>query len=535
MKTEKAHAAVMDRACTLLRVICYALLAGLAIMFLRVAVSRLFYPYAVEWMEEVVFTDSVRISVGERLYPDPESGFAAGVYNPLYQYLVALLVRAFGPILGLGRVVSLASILLAALIVHLMVKGETNSRRAGFVASSFFIASFPIVGYWYDLARIDSLWICAMLAGLYFAGRRPITAPGVVASAACFVLSFFTKQLTVFALAVVFLHLLVHHRRHAVLFGSLITVAIGAGILMLQWSSDGWYWFYVFTLPRGFLSQSGRTYNLFSYTGSDVHMGLLYLVRYFPICLAVAVFLVAFKVSGARASSAPGLWTVLFAVFILADGINYAKSHAWHNSFYTTVAFTSLIVGALWARIGDTGGTRPLAAAVFLLCVLCQLFMLLYDPADHIPREQDRAEGDRFVRCVSELKGETWLPHHPYYAYLAGKGFHYTAEASYLEYRNLGKLLKRLIDDVVEVRYDQIIIDTDPRCVFWNTIPPLTDALNAHYAVAKKFDYGNVVFKKSRDHRQDWDMPGKRHLFMPVEGTQARPYVLMTPKRSGGP
>lgn len=516
-----------------MRIACYFILAGLVLMFLWVAGSRLFYPYAVEWMEEVVFTDSVRVSIGEQLYPDPESGFAAGVYNPLYQYMVALLIRIFGPVLGIGRLLSLASILMAALMIYLIVKTETNNRCACLIGSFFFIASFPIVGYWYDLARIDSLWICTLLAGLYFLRRHPTTISSLAVAAACFVLSFFTKQLTMPALAVAFLYLLVKNWKYALVFAALVATSIGVGILLLQWSSGGWYWFYVFTLARGFLSQNGMTYNLFYYTGSDIHMGLFYLVRYYPMCITVVAFLVVCRMFGTRRDSPSGLWVVLFSIFIIVDGINYAKSNAWHNSFYTTVAFTSILTGLIWARINDVGKKRPSVALIFYLCLLCQLFMLTYNPDDHIPREQDRVTGSEFIRSVSKLDGNVWLPHHPYYAYLAGKGFHYTAEASYLEYRNLGRLIKRLIDDVKERKYNYIIIDTDPHYVFWNTIPPLTSALNAHYAVAERIDYGNVVFKKGLDHRQDWDLPGSRGVFMPVEGCQARPYVVMTPKRSG--
>lgn len=523
-----------ERACPLVRGACYLLLAGLTLLFLWVAGSRAAYPYAVEWMEEVVFTDSVRVAVGEQLYPDPESGFAAGVYNPLYQYLVALLVYILGPVMGLGRIVSLASILLAAFVLHLIVKRETRSVRAGLVGASFFIASFPVVGYWYDLARIDSFWICTMLAGFYFVRRRPLGAAGTVAAAACLALSFFTKQLSAYAMAAVFLYLLAVDRRRATLFAALSAAFVGCGILLLQWTSEGWYWFYVFTLPRGFLSRDGMKYNFFYHTGSDVHMGLFYLVRHYPICIAVPVVSILCRVLGKRGALRSGLWFLLFALFILVDGLNYAKSNAWHNSFYTTAAFTSLLTGLLWARIDGIGRGRSFVALLFGLCLFGQLVMLTYDPADHIPREEDRVEGDKFIRTVSKLEGKVWLPHHPYYAYLAGKGFRYTAEASYLSYRLLGRLFDRFIGDVRERNLDYIVIDTEPDWVFWKSVPPLTEALNANYTVVRRFDYGDLVFPKGLDHRQDWDMPGTRHVFMPVEGTQARPLVLMAPKRPHG-
>ena len=70
--------------------------------------------------------------------------------------------------------------------------------------------------------------------------------------------------------------------------------------------------------------------------------------------------------------------------------------------------------------------------------------------------------------------------------------------------------------------------------VFWNSIPPLTAELNENYAVKCRYDFGPAVFRKAPDHRQDWDLPGKRGVFMPVEGTQARPYVVMVQRRPAG-
>jgi hypothetical protein len=529
----------MKQICLLMRIACYFILAVLVGMFIWVAGNRLFYPYCVEWMETTVFTESLRVALGQSLYVDPESGFASLIYNPAYQYLVAFFVPLFGATLSIGRVISLISIALASLMIYLIIKDETYSRTAGYVGAFFFIASFPIVAFWYDLVRIDSLWICTLLAGLYFLKRHPTSIGSLAVAAACIGFSFFTKQLTTPAIFIAFFYLLTKGWRHAAIFVAMMAIIVGSGILVLQWSSSGWYWYQVFTLTSGLLGHSGTgaggmPYNFFYYTRpGDSHMGLFYLVRYYPMCIAVVAFLVVCRMFGARGASRSGLWVLLFAVFIIADGINYTKANAWHNSFYATVAFTSILTGLIWARIDDIGKERPFVALFFCLCLLCQLFMLTYNPDDHIPREQDRVAGDDFIRFVSKLDGDVWLPQHPYYAYLAGKGFRYTAEASCLQYRIIGRLFKRLIDDVKVRKYSYIIIDNEPEWLFWNAIPPLTSVLNANYAVAKKFDYGNVVFKKGLDHRQDWDLPGSRGVFMPVEGCQARPYVLMTPKDQG--
>jgi len=519
----------LQRLSRLAKIGCLVLLGIWAIAFIYVSGNRLFYPYCVEWLEGTLFVESLRTTLGFGLYVDPESGWASLGYNPLYLYLVSILIPIFGPSLSIGRVISLSCTLLSSLIVYNLVKRESKSPSAGFIGAFFFIASFPVVGFWYDLARIDSLAIFTMLMGFLILGPLPVTKVRVTLSALLFSLSFITKQTTLPAMCIVFFYLLMKTPKRALLFGALSAFFLSGSILMLQWNTNGWFWHYTYELPAHHVSM-GLTYNFF--TGLEEHMGLSYILRFYPICIAAAFFLIVCKILNEKQHPVSALWALAFFAFFFTDGLSYAKSRVWHNSFYPTVACASILTGLLSARVDRLLKKHSLATLLFYLCLLVQLILLAYNPADHIPRKEDMEAGNTFIRYVLSLDGEAWIPHHPYYAYLAGQDFHYTAEGSERYYALMGRQpIRRLMEDIEKCKYAHIIIDNDINNVFWNTFPELKESLGDKYSLLEKVDYGDVRFKKHPDHRQDWGMAGDRGAFVPVEGSQFRPRVVLQPKQ----
>jgi 4-amino-4-deoxy-L-arabinose transferase-like glycosyltransferase len=129
------------------------------------------------------------------------------IYTPLYFYVSALAARLLGPSLLTLRLVSLvASIGSAALIAHLVWR-ETRSRPASLVAAGLFVCSTALAETSLDLARVDALCLCLLLAGLDLARAadlaRPPRAAWLSLAAGILVgLTILTKQ-TAVALAVV--------------------------------------------------------------------------------------------------------------------------------------------------------------------------------------------------------------------------------------------------------------------------------------------------------------------------------------------
>src|SRR5262245_42816304 len=79
--------------------------------FLYVALSRLFYPGEINFIEGVMMDHVLRLSRGEAIYVEPSLEFVPLAYMPGFTALGALLARAFGPALWELRLISFAGAL----------------------------------------------------------------------------------------------------------------------------------------------------------------------------------------------------------------------------------------------------------------------------------------------------------------------------------------------------------------------------------------------------------------------------------------
>ncbi|WP_322487719.1 hypothetical protein [Chloroflexus sp.] len=67
---------------------------GIAVtLFLWVALSRLSYPFAIEWLEGNSFLHVLRVLQGQPLYVAPSYDFIPMIYTPLYYYFLCRLRR----------------------------------------------------------------------------------------------------------------------------------------------------------------------------------------------------------------------------------------------------------------------------------------------------------------------------------------------------------------------------------------------------------------------------------------------------------
>ncbi len=82
-------------------------------LFLLVALSRLSYPFAIEWIEGNTFLHVMRVLQGQPLYVAPNYDFIALIYTPLYYYISAPIAAATGNIMMAMRLVSLLATLVA--------------------------------------------------------------------------------------------------------------------------------------------------------------------------------------------------------------------------------------------------------------------------------------------------------------------------------------------------------------------------------------------------------------------------------------
>ena len=61
--------------------------------YLYVALSRISFPFAVEWVEASTFIQVVQILKGKPIYTYPSFDFIPTIYTPFYYYIVALFAK----------------------------------------------------------------------------------------------------------------------------------------------------------------------------------------------------------------------------------------------------------------------------------------------------------------------------------------------------------------------------------------------------------------------------------------------------------
>ena len=167
-----------------------AALTGLAavVAYLVVAVSRLGYPFTVEWLESNSLVEVHRIVTGRPLYPAPTAGYVPDGYPPLYFAVSAAVARVFGVSYLSLRLVSLVSSLVCFWLLGRIVQRETGSIAAGMGAAGLFAATYFVTGTWFDTGRVDSLFLALSAGGLYAArqmrGSRGAVLAGTLLAAA---------------------------------------------------------------------------------------------------------------------------------------------------------------------------------------------------------------------------------------------------------------------------------------------------------------------------------------------------------------
>ena len=172
-----------------------AALAGLVAIgaYLFVALSRLDYPFTLEWLEGNSLVEVHRILAGQPLYPAPTVGYVPDGYPPLYFAVSALAARLFGVSYLPLRLVSLVSSLTCLALLARLVQRETGSIAAGIGAAGVFAATYFATGTWLDVGRVDSLFLALSVGGLY-AARWMRGMPGAVAAGVLLAAAALTKQ-----------------------------------------------------------------------------------------------------------------------------------------------------------------------------------------------------------------------------------------------------------------------------------------------------------------------------------------------------
>jgi hypothetical protein len=398
-------------------------LVAAALSFVTLAyviAHRIAYPFDLEWLEGATLWHAQRIADGLPLYPAPTIDFVPHPYPPLYPALLALFAHLGGGgsvSYALGRGVSTAAFAGALVVGGRFVRRAGGSRALAVAAMAIPCAAYVCVGSWYDLVRVDSLWLLLTAAGTTLAWEAtPARAAG---SALLLVAAFFTKQTAAPFMVAVAIGLAVMNRRAAIVYVATLAVVGLPALALVQRATGGWFWFYI-----------SRVHRSHAFTGAAaLHAPGRIATFLLPAIPLVGLALVR------RRSRALGWATLLAATSVAVSAIARATAGAYINAHIPAIYFSSLLAGVAAAELGETAVAWALVAATIVLAprvvpgVLQALAPRLYlEPQTTgyaigalLPSAESRAKEAALIARLGAVDGEVWLPTRPWYAQLAGK------------------------------------------------------------------------------------------------------------------
>jgi len=400
-----------------LRGLVVALAAFFVVLFVYATARRMHYPYDLEWVESGVLASVARIVHGQPLYAKPTLDYVPFLYAPLYFYVCAAVTKLTGVNFAALRLVSAMSALATQALLMLYVRRETRSWLAGIAAAGIFASLYLFVEGWFDIGRVDSLFLLLFLLAIYCTRfQHPLLA------AAVWVLAFQTKQ-SVLPIAVIFLLTYWERKRP-------MRVAIGLGAYaVLAWASiawmnhvsDGWYSFYVFGAVKG-LPAAARLAAL--YPGETLlrPLGIVFAV------IAAAALLTPVSLRSRK--------TVFYAVgsAVLYAAFWFVRAHRGSgNTMEAIYLWTLLLFGLALARLlaamrrGELGGA--VWVNVLLIAVVFQMVSQIYSPGIFLISAAQKADRDNFEDQLRAIPGDVYVVNHSWDSVMAGKQSHAEGEA----------------------------------------------------------------------------------------------------------
>ncbi len=476
---------------------------------LFIILSRMFYPYQLEWMEGASLVEVNHILEGRILFAPPSIYFVPLIYPPLYFYISAGIAKIIGIGFGALRLVSFLSSVVCAVVLYAAVHSKTKNKFAGLLAIGCFASAFVLTGQWFDIARVDMLAAALSILGIYLAREQdreaaPITAllAGIV-----FGLGFMTKQSALGVALAAIVYLLIFNWRRAFWLAFSFVISTGIVYSIFWLDSAGWVNYYLFAIPRAhaFSFELGRIISVL--IGQFTPIQILLIAGFLPFILSPRKTL---------ADRDHRYYLVMTGALIATSVIGRLNAFSGPNVYVSTYLGVAVLVGleAGWLlEIIQQSKLQKLGAALMTLewILLSAQFAFLvpaFIQTRTIPTQQDKATGDALVARIKNYPNDVLAPDTNYLNLYAGKTPYYN-EMAMSEIRGEGNLYPMPEWTAIEAQINTLIHAPTTSAIIVDFLPPL----------------GNLV---SDCKQQRISYPDKT-TFAPVAGPpNARPNIIIT-------
>ncbi|MHB1935175.1 MAG: hypothetical protein ACYCOR_01150 [Acidobacteriaceae bacterium] len=427
-------------------------------LFLAASLGRLCYPFPLEQLEGPMLLAAERVARGLPIYVRPNFTFIPYMYAPVYYYVSGWAVRLLGPRFLSIRLISLVSTCASLAIIYLLVLFDAPGSRkrrhlAALAGVGLYAAAYPWTREWFDLGRLDSLYILLLLLALLSTRYLHPMAAAVV-----WTLAFLAKQ-TIFPVALVMLCVDWKRPRRMLLGVGSFLLMTAASCRLLDHATHGWFWFYAFTVPH-----------------ANADLWLRPAVFYLPSQL-IAPFGVALLIAGvAWAWTRPSLADRRTRFYLLAAAALFglcwflqAHGGATANTPMPAYAILAVIFGISFARLDAafTSASRESARVFLLAAVAIPLVSWVYNPHDFMPHRDFIASQEELIEWLRIFPGDVFLPSNSYEGVMAGKQWHPDNAALHDALRPnapgvAGSVVSEIAAKVDREKFDAIVLDGTP-------------------------------------------------------------------------
>jgi hypothetical protein len=172
------------------------LILGFALIaFIRYGVRAVAFPYPLDYGEGPLLDQVSRLAHYQGIYRADltRPPYIVANYPPLFPLLQVPFMWLFGPALWYGRLISVVSVLAAALFAGLIIDALTQDRLAALIGGLVLLA-IPFPAYWGGFNRVDALALALSLAALFVIARWPAARWSLVVTAVLLTASIYTRQ-----------------------------------------------------------------------------------------------------------------------------------------------------------------------------------------------------------------------------------------------------------------------------------------------------------------------------------------------------
>lgn len=429
------------------------------VLYVVIALMRMNHPFELEWMEGAMVDHVRRVLEGRPLYAQPSLDFTAFIYTPLFYWLSALMAT----ITGLGffplRLVSFLGSLAGFGVLGLWAGKRTGSRAAGFVAAGLMAGSYQCLDAWYDIGRVDMVWLALLLGGIYLVRDR-LGAARAFISIALIVLSFLAKQTTLLVMLPVLVGIVWRDKRRGILYAVVLATAISVTVFAYDALTDGWFSFYTFTLPAEH-AIAERMVPVFLF--SDLR-------PLWPLILASGWLLYRGR---RNLLHEPDRFLLLAGVGLAVGGMA-SRLHVGGFPNVVIPTFAGLILlGATWYGLSRRDHDRARDASslpsqrIMGWALVLSFVMMVHDPRDLVPTAADRQTGQIIVDHIGRFDGDVLVFSHGHLTTMAGKPVHAHKMSIYdllrgdIPASTRQEFLTHVEDVLASGEYSAIILDDD--------------------------------------------------------------------------